>query len=77
MNYIYERAVPLDGETLLQSLAYLKFYKQLIELHLIGLVLHHESLTKEKVVNFLQAFTKVFDHNELYRKQLIKAIENK
>lgn len=77
VNYIYERAVPLDGETLLQSLAYLKFYKQLIELHLIGLVLHHESLTKEKVVNFLQAFTKVFDHNELYRKQLIKAIENK
>lgn len=77
VNYIYERAVPLDGETLLQSLAYLKAYKQLIELHLIGLVLHHESLTKEKVVNFLQAFTKVFDHNELYRKQLIKAIENK
>ncbi len=77
VNYIYERAVPLDGETLLQSLAYLKTYKQLIELHLIGLVLHHESLTKEKVVNFLQAFTKVFDHNELYRKQLIKAIENK
>ena len=77
VNYIYERAVPLDGETLLQSLAYLKVYKQLIELHLIGLVLHHESLTKEKVVNFLQAFTKVFDHNELYRKQLIKAIENK
>ena len=76
VNYIYERVVPLDGETLLQSLAYLKAYKQIIELHLIGLVLHHELLTKEKVVNFLQAFTKVFDHNELYRKQLVKALEN-
>ncbi len=76
VNYIYERAVPLDGENILQSLAYLKVYKQLIELHLIGLALNGECLSKEQVVNFLQVFTKVFDHNELYRKQLIKAVEN-
>lgn len=75
VNYMYERAVPLDGEDIQQSLAYLKVYKELIELHLIGYLLSGEQLNKEQVVTFLQAFTKVFDHNPLYRKQLIKAVE--
>lgn len=71
VNYIYERAVPLDGEDLMQSLAYLKVYKDLIEMHLIGSILGGGEVNREQVVTFLQAFTKVFDHNPLYRKQLI------
>ena len=76
VNYIYEREAPLDGESLLQSLDYLKVYKAMIELHLVGLIHYHEgTLTKEKAVQFLQLMTRVFDHNELYRKQLLSIMK--
>ncbi len=75
VNYIYERLVPLDGDTVLKSYHQLLLYKQLIMLHLAGMGNTHQHLTKERVVSFLQAFTKVFDHNELLRQQLIKSLD--
>ncbi len=76
VNYIYEREAPLDGESLLQSLDYLKVYKAMIELHLVGLIHYHKGvLTEEKIVQFLQLMTRVFDHNELYRKQLLSVMK--
>ena len=73
-NYIFERLVPLDGGDILESLTKFEIYKQLILAHLIGF---GESLDANKVVNFIQAFSKVFDHNEIYMYKLLKSQKNK
>ncbi len=78
VNYIFEREVPLDGDSLDESINYLRLYYEIIELHLVGLSKYHKTgLNEEKVVRCLSLFTRVFDHNELYRKQLLSVITNK
>lgn len=71
-NYIFERLVPLDGETILESLVKLEIYKNLIWAHLTGIGNSQEALQPETVVSFIQAFSKVFDHNEIYMYKLLK-----
>ena len=78
VNYIFEREVPLDGDSLDESISYLRLYYEIIELHLVGLSkCHNDNLDKAKVVRCLSLFTRVFDHNELYRKQLLSVVSNK
>lgn len=72
VNYIFERLVPLDGVTPLESAKKLKAYYSLLKLHLIGIGMHEEGITKEAVVKLIQSFTKVFDHNELYMNRVLK-----
>nr|WP_302597630.1 flagellin lysine-N-methylase [uncultured Cellulosilyticum sp.] len=71
-NYIFERLVPLDGENVLESLTKLEIYKHLIFTHLIAMGNVKEKIDAHEVVAFIQAFSKVFDHNEIYMYKLLK-----
>lgn len=71
-NYVFERLVPLDGENILESLTKLEIYKNLIFAHLIAMGMIHEEIEANKAVAFIQAFSKVFDHNEIYMYKLLK-----
>lgn len=71
-NYIFERLAPLDGEDILESLTKLEIYKNLIFTHLIAIGNSKEALETQVVVSFIQAFSKVFDHNEIYMYKLLK-----
>ncbi len=75
-NYIFERLVPLDGETILESLTKLEIYKNLIITHLVGIGNAKQELEVKDVVTFIQAFSKVFDHNEIYMYKLLKLQKN-
>ena len=72
VNYIYERLVPINQKTPLESLEEMCLYATLIQLHLIGLVMREEKISAVEVVNMLQGFTRVFDHNPLYIQQIKK-----
>lgn len=71
-NYIFERLVPLDGENILESLTKLEIYKNLILAHLTAMGITHEKIEANEAVSFIQAFSKVFDHNEIYMYKLLK-----
>ena len=75
-NYIFERLVPLDGENVLESFIKFKLYKELVLAHLIGFGIGKD-LEENKVVSFIQAFSKVFDHNEIYMYKLLKLQKTK
>lgn len=71
-NYIFERLVPLDGENVLESLTKLEIYKNLIIVHLMAMGNIKKKIDPEEAVAFIQAFSKVFDHNEIYMYKLLK-----
>lgn len=71
VNYVFERCIPLDGQTPLESFERMYRYYTLIKLHLIGMAAYHKGLKEEHVVKLIQAFSKVFDHNEQYSKTVI------
>lgn len=72
VNYIFERCIPLDGNTLLESYERMALYYKLIRVHLVGLANHNQGLTEEKIVKFIQSFSKVFDHNDEYFKGVLE-----
>lgn len=73
VNYIYERLVPLDKPTVLESFEEMKFYFYCIKLHMIGMSLQGE-VTLEQIVQLIQSFTRVFDHNEQLKINLKKYV---
>lgn len=72
VNYIFERCIPLDGNTPFESYERMVLYYKLIRVHLVGLAQHDEGLTEEKIVKFIQSFSKVFDHNDEYFKGVLE-----
>ena len=74
VNYIYERLVPINQNTVKESLEEMILYYACIRLHLIGIASHKGNLEEKDMVSLMQSFTRVFDHNELYRMQLKKLI---
>ena len=75
VNYIYERLVPINQKTPLESLEEMCLYFALIRLHLIGEAASGQELNAENIVMLIQSFTRVFDHNELYMQQIKKQIQ--
>lgn len=72
VNYVFERGMPLDGETPLESFKKMKLYAQLIKVHLVGMANIRKGLDEEVAIKLIQSFTKTFDHNELYLNKLMK-----
>lgn len=72
VNYIYERLVPINQKSPLESLEELCLYLALIRLHLIGMGAYLGTLTLDDCITCIQSFTRVFDHNELYMHQIKK-----
>lgn len=77
VNYIYERLMPINQKTPLESLEELYLYIGLIRLHLIGMAAYDGGLTLEAITTCIQSFTRVFDHNELYMQQIKKIYKTK
>ncbi|MBE6021981.1 MAG: hypothetical protein E7231_01955 [Cellulosilyticum sp.] len=77
VNYIYERLVPINQSSPLESLEEMYLYYALIRLHLIGQAAHKESLVEIDIVKLIQGFTRVFDHNVLYIQQIKKQLAGK
>lgn len=77
VNYIYERLVPINQKTPKESLEEMCLYFALIRLHLIGQGAKQSTLNEEDMVTLLQSFTRVFDHNEIYMKQIKKQLASK
>lgn len=77
INYIYERVVPINQKTPLESLEEIALYLALIRLHLVGIAAKNEELIPTNIVTCIQGFTRVFDHNELYMKQIKKQLVGK
>ncbi|PHV72270.1 hypothetical protein CS063_01990 [Sporanaerobium hydrogeniformans] len=65
VNYTYERCVPFDQVTPIESFKLLKCYYEILKLHLIGLLLEQSLVGDEAIVYLFQAFSKTFDHGEI------------
>ena len=76
VNYIYERLVPINQKTVKESLEEMILYYACIRLHLIGIASDKGYLEENDIVSLIQSFTRVFDHNELYRMQIKKLIQS-
>lgn len=72
VHYIYERLVPLDQGSPIESFEEMEFYFNLIKLHLMALLLRPEPLQASTAVSLVQSLTRVFDHNEQCKLQLKK-----
>lgn len=77
VNYVVERCMPLDGKTPLESFEKMFLHYNLIKLHLIGISQYDKGLNEEKVVKLIQCFSRVFDHNEQYRAEMIHIYSNR
>ena len=70
VNYIYERCIPLDGATPIESYEWLLLYYTLIKVHLVGMGLatkgSRKTIKDEEAVQLIQSFTKTYDHNDGY-----------
>lgn len=75
VNYVYERLVPLNQTTPLESFKEMTLYLALLKLHLIGECINQDKVHPTQVVTCIQSFTRVFDHNELYMQQIKKFIK--
>ncbi len=73
--YVFDRCVPLDFVTPYQSIERILFYYQLIRLHTAAMLHAGEEITEEKLITFIQGFTKVYDHGENHLSQLLKCLE--
>lgn len=73
-QYIYERLVPLDQASPLESLKEMTLYRQLLKLHITGILMDKGKIEAEELVTLIQSFTRVFDHNAQCREQLKKMI---
>ncbi|MHC1749402.1 MAG: flagellin lysine-N-methylase [Cellulosilyticaceae bacterium] len=62
-NYVFERCIPVDASSPMESFSKLQLYYRLLRLQLIGLANNHKSLNDETIVKLIQSFTKTFDHN--------------
>ena len=76
VSYIYERLVPINQKTVKESLEEMILYYACIRLHLIGIASDKGYLEENDIVSLIQSFTRVFDHNELYRMQIKKLIQS-
>ena len=72
VNYVYERLVPVNQSTPLESFREMTLYLALLKLHLIGILSVNKQVELEEIVTCIQSFTRVFDHNELYMQQIKK-----
>ena len=72
VNYVYERLVPVNQKTPLESFREMTLYLALLKLHLIGILSVNKQVEVEEIVSCIQSFTRVFDHNELYMQQIKK-----
>lgn len=75
VNYIFERCIPLDGQTPYESMEKIKLYYLMFKLHLIGLINQKDTLTQEHIVTLIQSFTKVYDHSDDHIPQLMKRVK--
>lgn len=70
VNYIYERCIPLDGATPIESYEWMLLYYTLIKVHLIGMGLAtpvgRKVIKEEQAIKLIQSFTKTYDHNDGY-----------
>lgn len=66
VNYIFERCIPLDGETPILSYQRMKFYYHMIKIHLIGMAQVEKGIEVDRVIMLIQCFSKTFDHHEEY-----------
>lgn len=74
VNYIYERLIPIDQSSPMESFRTMNLYLALLKLHLIGIASARGELEINEVVDCIQSFTRVFDHNELYIEQIKKQL---
>ena len=74
VNYVFERCIPIDQKSPMQSFNRMQLYYYLLKLHLMGLYSYHGDLTKEQVVWLIQSFSKIFDHDDETLMQLAKEL---
>ncbi|MDF2594254.1 MAG: hypothetical protein K0R69_595 [Clostridia bacterium] len=72
VNYVFERCVPLDTESPLQSFERMELYYRLIRMHLIGTACSQGEITAEAVVKLIQSLSKAFDHEDETFKNILK-----
>ncbi|MEF9960022.1 MAG: flagellin lysine-N-methylase [Niameybacter sp.] len=70
VNYIYERCIPLDGATPIESYEWMLLYYTLIKVHVIGMGMATQTgkkvIQEEQAIQLIQSFTKTYDHNDGY-----------
>ncbi len=75
VNYIYERLVPIDQVSPLESFKDMTLYLALLKLHLMGQLSEEGKMDQDEIITCIQSFSRVFDHNELYRQQIKKYLK--
>ena len=72
VNYIFERCIPLDGDTPFVSYERMKFYYCMLKIHLIGMAQVQKGIDEDSVITLVQSFSKTFDHHEEYLRYFAK-----
>ena len=72
VNYIFERCIPLDGDTPFLSYERMKFYYCMLKIHLIGMAQVQKGIDEDRVITLVQSFSKTFDHHEEYLRYFAK-----
>lgn len=75
VNYVFKNLFPNDYNTLFESYIMLIIHFALIKLHLIGMSAKQQQLTQKMVIECVQQFAKVIEHNPLYLKGVREGIE--
>lgn len=75
VNYIYERLVPIDQSSPVESFKEMTLYLALLKLHLMGHLNDQGKIEQDEIITCIQSFSRVFDHNELYRQQIKKYLK--
>lgn len=67
VNYVFRKMFPLTGEkTVFDAYVMMVVQYAIVKLHLIGLAGFHKMLNSEIIVKFIQSFTKMIEHNQVY-----------
>lgn len=76
VHYIYERLVPMDQKTPLESFEVMARYLKMLTLHLCGMLVERPKLEESLVIQLIQGMTRVFDHDEQTMEQFKKLCLN-
>ena len=75
VNFIFKNTFPKDTVNIFQQYVKLVIHFILVKIHVIGIANAHNGLNEELLLKCIQSFSKTFEHNNLFFKNILIDLE--
>ena len=77
VNYVFKNLFPFSGEkNLSDNYVMMVVHYAMVKMHLIGMAAFHQGLTEELIIQLIQSFSRVVEHNVQYLQHAFKLLKD-